>query len=122
NFSAPEYECQVRSVFRGKVVAKCPLSPVFALIFPAPEGIIEHGSICRQRRLSHAGVFWNPRRSRRVQGETRPWGREKIHMDSGNKRPARRPAPAKRRPRGKSSPLPLIIIALATLLIVALAI
>lgn len=43
-------------------------------------------------------------------------------MDSGNKRPARRPAPAKRRPRGKSSPLPLIIIALATLLIVALAI
>ena len=43
-------------------------------------------------------------------------------MDSGNKRPARRPAPAKRRPRGKSSPLPLIAIALATLLIVALAI
>ena len=43
-------------------------------------------------------------------------------MDSGNKRPARRPAHAKRRPRGKSSPLPLIIIALATLLIVALAI
>ena len=43
-------------------------------------------------------------------------------MDPANKRPARRPAPAKRRPRGKSSPLPLIIIALATLLIVALAI
>ena len=43
-------------------------------------------------------------------------------MDSGNKRPARRPAPAKRRPRGKSSPLPLIAVALATLLIVALAI
>ena len=43
-------------------------------------------------------------------------------MDSGNKRPARRPAPAKRRLRGKSSPLPLIAIALATLLIVALAI
>ena len=43
-------------------------------------------------------------------------------MDPANKRPARRPAPAKRRPRGKSSPLPLIAIALATLLIVALAI
>ena len=43
-------------------------------------------------------------------------------MDPANKRPARRPAHAKRRPRGKSSPLPLIIIALATLLIVALAI
>lgn len=43
-------------------------------------------------------------------------------MVSGNKRPVRRPAHAKRRPRGKSSPLPLIIIALATLLIVALAI
>ena len=43
-------------------------------------------------------------------------------MDPANKRPACRPAHAKRRPRGKSSPLPLIIIALATLLIVALAI
>ena len=30
-------------------------------------------------------------------------------MDSGNKRPARRPAPANRPVRGKNSPLPLII-------------
>ena len=43
-------------------------------------------------------------------------------MVSGNKRPVRRPAPARRRPRSNGSPLPLIAIALATLLIVALAI
>ena len=39
---------------------KMSLSPVFALIFPAPAGIIEHGSICQFRHFAACWRFWEP--------------------------------------------------------------
>ena len=99
-------------------------SRLFSLIFFPDAGIIENGSIC-QRRAWRAGVFWNPRPPRRVQGKekTKAAHGEGRYRHEYAQQPLRAggAGPGPRR-RDRNSPLPMLVIALATLLVIALAI
>ena len=72
-------------------------------------------------RLTVFGTRARRGASKGQEKQKQPMGKEDTAMNTQNKRYAQRRRPAPRR-RGKNSPLPMLVIALATLLVIALAI